>query len=141
MNYLDPGLISPVKCIKASPTPLSGLGYYPFLGCDSVVVYSLFVVAPIVWGFCVESLSCGVVLSVLSSLAITLLRKRELVALVLWLLVFCLQSVIVAFPGHTHSFFSYSKVPPSSSFLQCQCKNEQFNPGSRGNQLPFPGCT
>ena len=60
-----------------------------------------------VWGFCVEFLFCGVILGVLSSLAITLLRKREQVALMLWLLVICLQSVIVAFPGHTHfdSFF------------------------------------
>ena len=34
-----------------------------------------------VWGFCIVSLVCNVVLSVLSSFAIILLRKRELVAL------------------------------------------------------------
>ena len=54
---------------------------------------------------------CDVVLGVLDSLAIILLRKRELVALLycgcvlcLFLRVplFCLQTVIAAFPGHTH---------------------------------------
>ena len=51
----------------------------------SVVVDKLFIVAPIVcgglWGFCVWSLFYYAVLSVLSSFAIILLRKRELVAL------------------------------------------------------------
>ena len=47
-----------------------------------VVVYSLFVVAPIKCGFCVGFLFCGVAFSVLSSYAIILLRKiEELVAL------------------------------------------------------------
>ena len=60
--------------------------------------------------FCVWYLFCGVILGVLSSLAIILLRKRELVALYFskWSLSLpqvagvALQSVIVAFPGHTH---------------------------------------
>ena len=46
-----------------------------------VVVDSLFIIAFVVWGFCVWSLLCNVVLGVFSKFAIILLRKRELVAL------------------------------------------------------------
>ena len=42
---------------------------------------SLLIVAPIDVGVCIWSLFCCVVLGVLSSFAIILLRKRELVAL------------------------------------------------------------
>ena len=64
--------------------------------------------------FCVGSLSCGVVVGVLSSCAIFLLRKRELVALVyscygcLCFVSFSqgsedgLRSLIVSFPEHAY---------------------------------------
>ena len=54
----------------------------PFLGGDSVVVvYSLFVVAPIVCVFCECSLFYVVILAVLSIKAIILLKKIERVAI------------------------------------------------------------
>ena len=45
---------------------------------DSIVLYSLLVVACIRRVFCVGSLFCGVVLGDLTSLAIILLKKRGL---------------------------------------------------------------
>ena len=77
------------------------------------------------WGFCVWSLFCYEVLCVLSSFAIILMEKRELVA---WLglpgvlspLVFCgtcspcrglVCGVIVVFSDHAH-FFSVFNVRP-----------------------------
>ena len=53
---------------------------------DAVVVYLLLCCSHCLLEFCVRSLFCDVVLCVLSSLAIILLRKRELVALTLTLL-------------------------------------------------------
>ena len=47
----------------------------------NAVVELWFIVARICMGFCVWSLACDVVLSVLSSLAVSLLTKRELFAL------------------------------------------------------------
>ena len=58
----------------------------PSVGCGSVLIYSLFAVAPIGCGllvfvvlvlFCVGSMVCDMIFCVLSSLAIILLRKRE----------------------------------------------------------------
>ena len=88
-------------------------------GGNSDVVYLLFVVAPTGCGFSVKwSSFCDVVLFVFSNLAINLMKKRELVTLfncVAAVCVLCLslpngaihgmQSVIVAFPGHTHLIF------------------------------------
>ena len=59
---------------------------------------SLFVVTPIVNVFCVSSLFCNIVLSVLSSFAIITMRKRVLDALlcaiaILWLLLFCASTL------------------------------------------------
>ena len=77
------------------------------------------------------SFFCEVVLGVLSSLAIILLRKRELVALLCVVTVFLVsssrchglvQSVIVTFPGHTH-FFSFQV---HASYLSLGCG--QFGP-------------
>ena len=70
---------------------------------DSVVVVNLlFVVAPnlcVCVCFCVGSLFCYVILCVLSSFAVILLRKRELVVLL------CIfdSSLIVAFSGQYSS--------------------------------------
>ena len=62
-----------------SPPP-SGLRCCSFLGGGSVVVDSLLIVAPIV-GLCKCSMFCCVFLCVHPSFAITLMGKRELVAL------------------------------------------------------------
>ena len=60
----------------------NGFGRCSFLGGGSVVVDAVSIVAPIVcWGTVFGT--CSVVLSILSSFAIILVRKRELVALLL----------------------------------------------------------
>ena len=78
----------------------------------------LFIVTPIV-GVCNCSLVCCMLLYVPSSIAIILMGKRELVALLilsLWCLMMvewlflavpwvCLWFVIVVFPDHTHLLF------------------------------------
>ena len=78
----------------------------------------LFIVTPIV-GVCNCSMFCCMLLYVHCSIAISLLRKRELVALLnlsSWCLVMverlflvvpwgCLRFVIVIFPNHTHLLF------------------------------------
>ena len=78
----------------------------------------LFIVTPIV-GFCNSSMFCCTFLYVPSSFAITLMRKRELVALlslsswclliVVWLFLavsrVSWQFVIVVFPDQTHFLF------------------------------------
>ena len=78
----------------------------------------LFIVAPIV-GVCNCSIFCCTLLCVHSSIAIILMGKRELVALLKlssWCLVMverlflavpqgCLRFVIVVFPDHTHLLF------------------------------------
>ena len=85
----------------------------------SVVVDFLFIVTPIV-GLCNCSMFCCTLLYVHSSIAIILMGKRELIALLnlsSWCIVMverlflavpqgCLQFVIVVFPDHTHLLFS-----------------------------------
>ena len=66
----------PVKCIWAP----GGLGCCLFKGGGSVVVEFLFIVTPIV-GVCNCSIICCTLLYVHSSIAIILMGKRELVAL------------------------------------------------------------
>ena len=82
----------------------------------SVVVDFLFIVTPIV-GVCNCSMFCYTLLCVRSSIAIILMEKKELVALLnlsSWCTVMverlflavpqgCLRFVIVVFPDHTHS--------------------------------------
>ena len=84
----------------------------------SVVVDFLFIVTPIV-GVCNCSMFCCTLLCVRSSIAIILVGKRELVALlslsswrlviVVWLFLavplVCLRFVIMVFPEHTHLLF------------------------------------
>ena len=84
----------------------------------SVVVDFLFIVTLIV-GVCNDSMFCCMLLYVHSSIAIILMGKRELVALLnlsSWCLVMverlflavprgCLQFVIVVLPDHTHLLF------------------------------------
>ena len=91
-------------------------------GGGSVVVDFLFVVNPIV-GVCNCFMFCCTLLYVHSSIAIILMGKRELVALLnlsSWCLVIverlflavpwgCLQFVIVVFPDHTHLLFTIIK--------------------------------
>ena len=83
----------------------------------SVVVDFLFIVTPTV-EVCNCSMFCCTLLYVYSSIAIILMGKRELIALLnlsSWCLVMverlflavpwsCLQFVIVVFPDHTHYF-------------------------------------
>ena len=104
----------PVKCIEAP----GGLGCCPFFGGGSAVVEFLFIVTPIV-GVCYCSMFCCTLLYVPYSIAIILMGKRELVALLnlsSWCLVMvewlflavpwgCLRFVIVVFPDHTHLLF------------------------------------
>ena len=92
------------------------------------MVYSLFIVTPNV-GVCNCSMFCCTLLYVHSSFAITLIGKRELVALLSlssWCLLIvvrlflavpwvCLQFVIVVFPDHTHLLFLYNKYVRSSN--------------------------
>ena len=87
-----------------------------------VVVDLLFIVTPIV-GVCNCSMFCCTLLYVHSSIAIILMGKRELVALLnlsSWCLVMverlflavprgCLRYVIVVFPDHTHLLFSVAE--------------------------------
>ena len=98
-------------------SPPGGLGCCPFYGGGSVVVDFLFIVTPIV-GVCNFSMFCCTLLCVRSSIAIILIGKRELVALLKlssWCLMMverlflavpqgCLRFVIVVFPDHTHFF-------------------------------------
>ena len=95
-----------------------GLGCCPFWGGGSVVVDFLFIVTPIV-GVCNCYMFCCTLLYVHSSIAIILMGKRELIALLnlsSWCLVMverlflavprgCLQFVIVVFPDHTYLLF------------------------------------
>ena len=60
--------------------PPGGLGCCPFNGGGSIVVDILFIVTPIV-GVCNCSMFCCTLLYVHSSIAIILMGKRELVAL------------------------------------------------------------
>ena len=99
-------------------SPRGGLGCCPFYGGGSVVVDFLFIVTPIV-GVCNCSMFCCTLLYVHFSIAIILMGKRELIALLnlsSWYLVMverlflavpqgCLQFVIVVFPDHTHLLF------------------------------------
>ena len=85
---------------------------------DHTHLLFLFIVTPIV-GVCNCSMFCYILLYVNSSIAIILMGKRELIALLnlsSWCLVMaerfllavpwgCLQFVIVVFPDHTHLLF------------------------------------
>ena len=91
-------------------------------GTGSVVDDFLFIVTPIV-GVCNCSMFCCTLLYVHFSIAIILIGKRELIALLnlsSWCLVMverlflamprgCLQFVIVVFPDHTHLLFLLPK--------------------------------
>ena len=70
----------------------------------SVVVNCCLLLLPLHVGGFMLGPFCSAVLGVLLSLAIILLRKRELVALCLCSVSLprSLPSLIVAFPGHTH---------------------------------------
>ena len=97
----------------------------------SVVVEFLFIVTPIV-GVCNCSMFCCTLLDVHTSIAIILMGKRELVALlnlsswclvtVEWLFLAvpwgCLRFVIVIFPDHTPSLFQIRQ-----HYLQLLCHN------------------
>ena len=107
-----------ISTTETYPPPPGGLGCCPFLGCGSVFVDFLFIVTSIV-GVCNFSMFYCTLLCVRSSIAIILMGKRELVALLnlsSWCLVMverlflavlqdCLRFVIVLFPNHTHLLF------------------------------------
>ena len=96
--------------------PPGGLGCCPLYGGGSVVVDFLFFVTPIL-EVCNCSMFCCTLLYVHSSIAIILIGKRELIALLnlsSWCLMMVeriavprgsLQFVIVVFPDHTHLLF------------------------------------
>ena len=99
------------------------VGCCPFKGGGSVVVDFLFIVTPIV-GVCNCSMFCCTLLYVHCSIAIILMGKRELDALLnlsSWCLVIvdrlflavrwgCLRFVIVVFPDHTHLLFCHTYI-------------------------------
>ena len=109
---------------KSHPRVKSGnFGHQVNSDIQAVVLFLLtflFIVTPIV-GVCNCSMFYCMLLDVHSSIAIILMGKRELVALLnlsSWCLVMverlflavpwgCLQSVIVVFPDHTHLLFLY----------------------------------
>ena len=92
---------------------------------SKTVVDFLFIVTPIV-GVCNCSMFCYTLLNAHSSIAIILMGKRELIALLnlsswclvmvervfLWVPRGCLRFVIVVFPDHTHLLFliTYLKI-------------------------------
>ena len=104
-------------------SPPGGLGSCPFQGGGSVVVYFLFIVTPIV-GVCNCSMFCCTLLYVHSSIAIILMGKRELIALLnlsSWCRVMvkrlflamprgCLQIVILVFAGILEIHAKYTGV-------------------------------
>ena len=103
----------------------------------SVVVDFLFIVTPIV-GVCNCSMFCCTLLYVHSSIAIILMGKRELIALLnlsSWFLLMvgrlflavrrgCLQFVIVVFPDHTNLLFLIGG--PSQLQLYQQLSHQDF---------------
>ena len=90
----------------------------------------LFIVTPIV-GVCNCSMFCCTLLYVHASIAIILMGKRELVALLylsFWCLVMverlflavprgCLRFVIVVFPDHTHLLFLFYQTRMNNSLV------------------------
>ena len=94
------------------------LRVYPWAAIPAKIAIFLFIVIPIV-GVCNCSMFCCMLLYVHSSIAITLMGRRELIALLnlsSWCLVMverlflavprgCLQLLIVVFPDHTHLLF------------------------------------
>ena len=86
-------------------------------------------------GVCSCSVFCCTLLYVHSSIAIILMGKRELVALLnlsSWCLVMverlfpmvprgCLQFVIVVFPDHTHLLFSITGLSISKDLILANC--------------------
>ena len=105
-------------CILFGYNPQIVLSFFHKMNGGSVVVDFLFIVTPIV-GVCNCSMFCCTLLCVRSSIAIILMGKRELVALLnlsSWCLVVverlflavpqgCLRFVIMVFPDHTHLLF------------------------------------
>ena len=102
------------------------------------VVDFLFIVTPIV-EVCDCSMFCCTLLYVHSSIAVILMGKRELIALLnlsSWCLVMverlflavpqgCLQFVIVVFPDHTHLLFLWFQQTPNTLIDLClnHCKH------------------
>ena len=113
------------------PNVLPGLGRCPFYCGGSVAVDFLFIVTSIV-GVCNCSMFCCTLLCVRSSIAIILMGKRELVALLnlsSWCLVMverllltvpqgCLRFLIVVFPDHTYLLFLIWVQTISKDYLQ-----------------------
>ena len=120
----------------------------------------LFIVTPIV-GVCNCSMFCCMLLYVRSSIAIILMGKSELVALLnlsSWCLMMverlflvvprgCLQFVIVVFPDHTHLLFLFVlayellfnadigqsvKILLRFTYFECGCLEEKIHPYRTG---------
>ena len=92
-------------------------------------------------GVCNCSMFCCMLLCVRSSIAIILMGKRELVALLSlssWCLVVvgrlflavprgCLRFVIVVFPDHTYLLFSIGQTGQNYPFNHFQCNHLAYN--------------
>ena len=104
-------------------------------------------------GVCNCSMFCCTLLYVHFSIAIILMGKRELIALLnlsSWCLVMverlfltvprgCLQFVIVVFPDHTHLLFLMEPTMRTFFFCCCCCFFFLFMRGEGGNN-PMPLC-
>ena len=103
-------------------------------------------------GVCNCSVFCCTLLYVHSSIAIILLGKRELVALLnlsSWCLVMvdwlflavprgCLRFVIVVFPDHTHFYFSFEKSFAFFIFLPALDIGSLFSKGCKFDEILSP---
>ena len=104
--------------------PPSGLGCCPFKGGGSVVVDFLFIVTPIV-GVCNCYMFCCALLYVHSSIAIILMGKRELAAL-LGLSSWCLVVVGRLFAGPRSAVGNMSGYRCVSD---CRSRDHEFDSG------------
>ena len=111
-------MLSNIRQLTECKNSNSGWLFWNYGPLKLKIVDFLFIVTPIV-GVCNCSMFCCTLLCVRFSIAIILMGKRELVALLYlssWCLVMverlflavpqgCLQFVIVLFPDHTHLLF------------------------------------
>ena len=136
-----------VWCRRSAFGPHGGLGCCPFWGGGSVVVGFFFVVAPVV-GVCDCFVFCCSLLCVRSGVAVVLMGRWGLVALLglsSWCLVVvgqlflavprgCLQFVIVVFPDYSHLLFLMEQF----NALRIQCRHiEQMHEGD-STEIFFP---
>ena len=127
------------KHLFKTTTSITACTYIKQYFSGSVVVDFLFIVTPIV-GVCNCSMFCCTLLYVHFSIAIILMGKRELIALLnlsSWCLVMvkrlflavprgCLQFVIVVFPDHTHLLFFIGDKSTMYKIYSASVKSYQY---------------